>query len=141
MAQLSELLLSKNEIQDKKKIKIRDHIRGILGGKCHVICIKYGATSALAYVVHLMNVNRTSYRFGLEKSPRNTESIRSIYSKAPYYRGKSRNSERLATPGSVPPNTEIVVGCIYAKRPYTDFSCQSGPNDCFFQPRSLTTVK
>ena len=35
--------------RDKKKLKIRDHKRGILGentGKCHVICIKYGEMGA-----------------------------------------------------------------------------------------------
>ena len=66
--------------RDKKKFKIRDHIRGILGGKygempCNLHHIRGDGGNKRAKVVQLINVNRTSYRFGLEKkSPHNTAS-------------------------------------------------------------------
>ena len=47
----------KMKYRGKKKIKIWDHIRGILGGKCRVICIKYdevAATSAQKWFSWLM---------------------------------------------------------------------------------------
>ena len=61
----SELLLSKDEIQGQEKIQ---------------------HTGPYSSAVQLMNVNRISFRFSLEKSPRNIESIRSIFPKPPYYR-------------------------------------------------------
>ena len=66
------MLVSKNEIHGQEKIQNMGPYTGYFRGKygempCNLHQIRGGRGNKCAKVVQLMNVNRTSYRFGLEK--------------------------------------------------------------------------
>ena len=84
---------AKMKCRDKKKFKIRNHIRGILGGKygempCNLHQIRGGRANKRTKVVQLMNVNRISYRFGLEKKVPVIRSQYGAFSSNPCITGK-----------------------------------------------------